>query len=205
MEPGVLGRHVARNPAGKGELGEEPLHALRVLRDSRIDLAIGPFEIGVGDQSRPAVTGAGDVDHVEIELLDHPIEMNVDEVEAGRRAPVAEKTRLDVFFLERLAQQRIVEQVDLADGQIVGGAPIGVDERGFALRQHGFGFRLSAFLFRLGGRHRHSLSVLPGRTTKPRLGALRNPHHRGPEARFHPRCCPSVTCTIALSRAVTAA
>ena len=29
--------------------------------------------------------------------------------------------------LQRLAQQRIVEQINLPDGQIVGGPPVGVD------------------------------------------------------------------------------
>jgi hypothetical protein len=33
---------------------------------------------------------------------------------------------LDVSECQRLAQQRIVIQIDLSDGQIVGGAPIGV-------------------------------------------------------------------------------
>ena len=45
-----------------------------------------------------------------------------------------EETRLDVLLLERLTQQGIVEQVDLTDGQIVGGAPVGVDERAFGFR-----------------------------------------------------------------------
>ena len=75
------------------------------------------------------MAGAGDIDHVEIELLDQPIEVRIDEVESRRRAPVPEQARLDVLLLQRLAQQRIVEQVDLADGQIVRGAPVGVDER----------------------------------------------------------------------------
>ena len=34
---------------------------------------------------------------------------------------------LDVLLLERLAQERIGEQIDLANGQIVGGAPVGVE------------------------------------------------------------------------------
>ncbi len=153
---GRLGRDMAWNPAGKRELGEEPLHALLVLRHARIDFAVGSFEIGVGDQPRPAMAGAGDVDHVEIVLLDQPIEVGVDEVEARRRAPVPQESRLDVLLLERLAQQRIVEQIDLADRQIIGGPPVGVDQRGFVFRQHAFGFR-RAFLFRRNGRHRHLL------------------------------------------------
>jgi len=60
------------------------------------------------------VAGAGDVDHVEVVLLDDAVEVNVAEVLPRRRAPVAEQPRLDVLQLKRLAQQRIVEQVDLS-------------------------------------------------------------------------------------------
>ena len=38
-----------------------------------------------------------------------------------------EQPRLDVFARQRLAQQRIVEQVDLADRQVVGRPPPPVD------------------------------------------------------------------------------
>ena len=38
-------------------------------------------------------------------------------------------------LLERLLQQRIVEQVDLADRQIVRRAPVGVDQSAFRLGQ----------------------------------------------------------------------
>jgi hypothetical protein len=36
--------------------------------------------------------------------------------------------RLYVLELERLLEQRIVEQIDLSDGEIVGGPPPGVDQ-----------------------------------------------------------------------------
>ena len=49
---GRLRRHVAGDAARERELGEEPLHALLVLRDVRVDLAVGAFEIGVGHQAR---------------------------------------------------------------------------------------------------------------------------------------------------------
>ena len=126
--PGRLRRHVARDAAGKGELGEEPLHARLVLRDVRIDLAVGAFEIGVGDQRRPAVAGTGDVDHVEVVLPDHPVQVHVDEVQARRRAPVAEQPRLDVLAGERLLQQRVVVEIDLADRQVVRGPPVGIQQ-----------------------------------------------------------------------------
>jgi len=40
---------------------------------------------------------------------------------------MAEQAGLDVFAPERLPQQRVVEQVDLSDRQVVGGAPVGVE------------------------------------------------------------------------------
>ena len=56
--------------------------------------------------------------------------------EPGRGAPVAEQPRLDVLRPERLAQQRVVLQIDLADGQVVRGPPVGVEEVELARRQH---------------------------------------------------------------------
>jgi hypothetical protein len=41
---------------------------------------------------------------------------------------MAEQPRLDVARLERTAQQRIVEQVDLADAEVVRRPPVSVDQ-----------------------------------------------------------------------------
>ena len=132
---GRLRRDVARNAAGKRELLEQPLHSRFVLGDVGVDLAVDAFEIDVGDNRRAAVAGAGDEQDLEVERFDQPVEVRVDEIEAGRRAPVPEQPRLDVLLDQRLAQQRIVEQIDLADRQVVGGAPVGVDQLEFALRK----------------------------------------------------------------------
>jgi hypothetical protein len=126
--PGGLGRDVARNAAGEGELAEEPAHALFIQPDARVDLAVGALQVGVRHQPWAAVTGPRDVDRVQVARLDLPVEVRVDEVEAGRGAPVAEQPRLDVLLAQRLAQQRVVEQVDLSDGQVIGGTPVGVDQ-----------------------------------------------------------------------------
>ena len=123
---GRFGGDVAGDSAGKRELLEQPLHALLVLRDVRIDFAVGSFEIGVGDHSRAAVAGAGDVDGVQVVLLDRAVQVDVDEVQSRRGAPVAQKPRFDVLEPQRLFQKRIVEQIDLADREIVGGPPVGV-------------------------------------------------------------------------------
>jgi hypothetical protein len=85
-----LRRDVAGNPAGEAELLEQPLHPLRVLTDVRVELAVGAFEVGVGDQRRPAVARADDVDHVQVILLDDPVEVHAKHVQAGGGAPVAE-------------------------------------------------------------------------------------------------------------------
>ena len=44
---------------------------------------------------------------------------------------MAEQPRLDVLGLQRLAQQRVGQQVDLADGQVVGGPPLDSGARRF--------------------------------------------------------------------------
>ena len=51
----------------------------------------------------------GDVDHVQIERFDDPVEMDVDEVEPGCCAPVSKQAWLDVGLRQRPAQERIVE------------------------------------------------------------------------------------------------
>ena len=59
-----LGRGMAGNAAGKGELPEQPAHARLVLRDIGIEFAVGALEPGVGDHARRAMAGPGDEEHV---------------------------------------------------------------------------------------------------------------------------------------------
>ena len=65
-------------------------------------------------------------DHIEITRSDDAIEVHVEEVQPWRRAPMPKQARLDMLYFERLAQQRIVEQIDLPDREIVRRAPPGV-------------------------------------------------------------------------------
>ena len=125
--PGGLGCDVARDAAGEGELAEEPAQALGVLGDVGVDLRVGAVEVGRGDQPGAAVAGAGEVDGRLRALGDRPVEVGVEERQAGRGAPVAQQSRLDVVARQGLAQQRVVEQVDLAHRQEVRRAPPGVD------------------------------------------------------------------------------
>jgi hypothetical protein len=59
-------------------------------------------------------------------FFDNAIEMRVDKVQARRRSPVTEQARFDVFEFERLAQQRIIKQINLPDRKIIRRAPVGV-------------------------------------------------------------------------------
>ena len=124
---GRFGRNVTRDAAGEGELFEQLLHPFLVLRDVRINFAVGSFEPRVGHDARSAVTGADDVDHVHVALLDDAIEMHVDEVQSRRRAPMADQARLHVFFLQRLLEERIVVEICLANRQVIRRAPPRVD------------------------------------------------------------------------------
>ena len=125
---GRLGRGVAGNASREGELVEEGPHPGQILGHLRIDLAVGAFQVGVGHHPGTAVAGAADVDDVEVPGPDDPVEVGVDEVETGCRPPVTEQPGLDVLGRQRLAQQRVVQQVDLPDRQVVGRPPVGVDQ-----------------------------------------------------------------------------
>ena len=73
------------------------------------------------------MAGPGDVHRAEVALDDRAVHVRVEQVEAGRGPPVAEQPRLDVLERQRLAQQRVVAQIDLADGEVVRRAPPGIE------------------------------------------------------------------------------
>src|SRR3569833_1465857 len=56
--PGALGRDMARDAAGERKLFEELAKAVFVLRDVRIDLAVGPFQVDIPADRRTAMTRA---------------------------------------------------------------------------------------------------------------------------------------------------
>ena len=77
-------------------------------------------------QPRTAMTGADDINHVQIVFFDQPVQVHINEVEPGGGAPMPEQTRFDVFELERGFEQWIVLQIDLPDREVICGAPIRV-------------------------------------------------------------------------------
>ena len=122
-----LRRNMAGDPAGEGELSEQLPQAALILADVGIDLAVRPLEVDAADHRRGTVAGSGDVDHVEVMLFDDPIQMRVDEVLARSRAPVPQQQLFHMRQLQRLPEQRVVAEIDLADGQVIGGPPVGMD------------------------------------------------------------------------------
>jgi hypothetical protein len=83
------------------------------------------------------VAGAGHVDHVEVSLADHPVEVGVEEVQPRSRPPVAEQARLDVLGYERIDEQGVGEQVDLPDREVVRRSPVRVQAAQLFGRQRG--------------------------------------------------------------------
>src|SRR3954468_14374142 len=112
-----------------GELPKQPLQSITVALDIGIPLRVRAFEIAVRHQPRTAMTGTDDVDHVQVALLYEPIQVNIDEIKAGRGAPMSEQTGFDVLALKRTLQQWIVLQIDLPDAEVVRGAPIRIHFR----------------------------------------------------------------------------
>ena len=84
------------------------------------------LQIAVCHDAGTAVTRTDDVDHVQVIVLDEPVEMNVEKVQPSCCSPMPEQARLDVFKPEGDFQQRVVPQIDLTDGKVVRRVPISV-------------------------------------------------------------------------------
>ena len=159
---GGLRRHVAGHPAGERELAEQGPHAVRVAGDAPVHLAVAALQPAVRQRGRAAVTGPDDEDHGLVVDPDRPVEVRPHQVQARRGAPVPEQPRLDVLGPQRLGQQRVGQQVDLAHREVVGRPPVAVERPGLGLGQ------------RTSCRRRHPGP--PGRVSRrgpPRPGILR--------------------------------
>ena len=65
-----------------------------------------------------------DVNHVQVILLDQPVQMHPRKRLPRVRTPVPQQPVLDVLRLQRLPQQRILPQIKHARAQIVAGPPV---------------------------------------------------------------------------------
>jgi len=136
---GGFRRAVAADAARKRELAKELAQTVLVARFVGINLAVRSLEIGIRECRRSSVARSRDVDNVEIVLLDETIEMDPHERLTRIRTKVAEQPVLHMFGRERRAQQRILEQIDHADAEIIGGAPVRVDPRCVVIAQEPVG------------------------------------------------------------------
>ncbi len=118
---------MAWNSAGKRKLQKEFLQPGFILAYVGIDLAVGALEVSVSHDGRAAVAGAGDVDHVEVVFHDDPVQMHVNEVLPGGRAPMSQQHVLHIRERQRSLQQWIVVEINLPDCEVVRGTPIGVN------------------------------------------------------------------------------
>ena len=132
-----FGCHMGGNATGEGELLEQLAHAFLIAADIWIDLAIGAVQVGVGNEEVAAVAGAGNQNQILVVLFNNTVQVNIDEVLAGNGAPVTDDLALDVLALQRAAQQRVIQQIQLTGCQIVAGAPVGIHFLQFGLC-HGF-------------------------------------------------------------------
>jgi hypothetical protein len=73
------------------------------------------------------MAGTGNVDHVKVPPLDDPVEVDIDEIQSWCCAPVTQQPRLDVLTLQRVFEERVVKEVNLADREVVGGPPPAID------------------------------------------------------------------------------
>ena len=99
----TFGRDVAGDAAGKRELLEQLFQASLVLRDLGVDFAVRPFQVRVANDRWSTMSGTGDVDHVQIEFLNHAIQMHIDKILPGCRPPMAEQHWFDMRPLQWLA------------------------------------------------------------------------------------------------------
>src|ERR1700719_4418461 len=74
---GSFGGDMAGNFARERKLLEQASDSIFRLWNTRIKLAVSPFQISVGDQPGASVSRACDINNVEILLLDEPIQVYV--------------------------------------------------------------------------------------------------------------------------------
>ncbi len=98
MEPGVSGASWLGMPPGNENCLKRCRMPSSVCGIDGIDFGVGAFEVCVGDHAGSAVAGSADVDRVQVVSLDGAVHVRVDEVQAGRGAPVAEQAGFDLLF-----------------------------------------------------------------------------------------------------------
>ncbi len=126
---GRLRGAVAADPAGEGELLEQPRHPPRP--QSSPDRPRSTTLRGSTARARPGPPCPGPAMKITSRscCLDRPVQMDVAEGQPGAGPPVAEQPVLDVLRLERLLQERVGLEVRHPQREVVARPPEGVDLR----------------------------------------------------------------------------
>src|SRR5258708_21424142 len=98
---------MARNTTRGRKLTKQLKHSCLILSNVRKMFRVGPFEVNVGHQRRTTMAGTGHIHYIEVVLVDQTIEVDIDKIQTGRRAPVPKQTRFDLFSLYRLPEKRL--------------------------------------------------------------------------------------------------
>src|SRR5258708_35362998 len=98
---------MAGDTSRRRELAKEAVYPLFILRDLGIDLAIRPLQIDIGQERWTAVARSRQIDRLDLVILDQPVEVQINETQTGRRAPVTQQAGLDVGWLQRPFGPRI--------------------------------------------------------------------------------------------------
>src|SRR5947209_20014584 len=99
-----LRRAMAPQLSRKRERAEQSPQSFRVLALVRIDFRIRALQITIRDHCWSAVPRSRDVDHVEVVLVDHPVQMHPREGLPRIAAPMSQQPLLEASEFERLAQ-----------------------------------------------------------------------------------------------------
>src|ERR1700724_2931401 len=90
-------------------------------------VGISAFQVCAGVERWASMPGPRDVDEVGPRLPNQPVQMHIDEILPGGCPPMSEEPRFDVFFLQWLLYQRVIQQIYLAHAQIVRRVPVAMD------------------------------------------------------------------------------
>src|SRR5690348_18268438 len=96
------------NPTRERKLLKQPLHALLVLWNVRIQLRVRAFQVGIGDHARATVPGTADEDGAQVVIVDNAIQVRVNEVQARSGSPMSEQPGLDVLQPQRLTEESVL-------------------------------------------------------------------------------------------------
>src|SRR5579872_4391325 len=118
---------MAAYATGKRKLLEEFAQAFGVLAHLGIDFGVSSFQVCWTEDAGSAMAGAGEKNHVEIEFLDEPAQVNVHERKARARSPMTKKPVFNVFGLQRFCEQRIIDEINHSKAEVAACAPAGID------------------------------------------------------------------------------